>query len=81
MTKPVTLEIALHDGLNAAAYAESGFTQLEDLLKAIRHFATLTGADYLATIAAAGMTVAQEFRIIAEDYVENFEVARAEVQS
>jgi hypothetical protein len=77
----ITLEKALYDGLNAAGYAESGFTQLEDLLKAIKHFATLTGADHLATIASAAMTVAQEFQVIAEDYTELFEAARAELKS
>jgi hypothetical protein len=81
MTETVTLKKALHDGLNAAAYAESGFTQLENILKAIKHFATISGQDHLATIASAGMTVAQEFQIIAVEYVDLFEAARAEVQS
>src|SRR5471032_3405027 len=73
MTEPVTLKKALRDGIDVSAYAEHGFTQLEDLLKAIRNFANLTGAADLATFAAAGMTVAQEYRIIADDYLDVFE--------
>ncbi|MCC8396316.1 hypothetical protein LJ656_27375 [Paraburkholderia sp. MMS20-SJTR3] len=70
---------ALNTGHDVATCALEGFQRLEKVLKAMERFASLAGADELATLAKEGALVADRYADLADGDAKRFRDAAEEI--
>ena len=70
---------ALREGVDSSNCSVEGFKQISEILSALAHFAHMSGAHHLETVAKTGIDVARTYLDLAECDSRRFESARTGV--